>query len=851
MNHSEETNPSGAIPAEMEARIVAAVVGEASAFELAELERLLAEQPELRTFKQQIEATHAVVQHAERSERAPMRLAPERRAKILAAFGVPAEVSPDEANEAVILKFAAARRRRRKTWAWTSGLAASLTLASVLALRVLPSSQPMMVREVQSAREESDFVRAEGRLSMEKKKREASPLIVEKENVEAEPTDGPTNQPAPPAAAMALSSSDTLAKPKIEMPRQLPVRVAEVQEGNRRLYGAVRIPPKKPLLFGDQMKRIEPQAGGGKLLDAVSPTGANGESRTVGGVVKPIDKSWGVTADEETIALSPFEVSASRDQGGYMASNSIAGSRVRTELKDLGKDLDFGKKQTFAYIVATAAADDFLTGGKTVAPATPAESSLSELKTTAATVDEKLSNLKADQREPQSAAAVDNRAEINTRTEPVSTFSLHVSDASFRIAQAALARGERPDPATIRPEEFYNAFDYGDPSPAAAERVGCRVEQSGHPFMQQRNLVRIAMKVPSSGRSATQALHLTVLLDTSGSMERADRVATVHRALEVLASLLTANDRVTLIGFARQPHLLAENVAGDQASQLVELASHTPFEGGTNLEEALKLAGELAQRHQDAAAQNRIVFITDGAANLGNANPQALATTIEQLRQQGISFDACGVGTDGLDDTVLEALTRKGDGRYTVLDQASDADAGFAQQLAGAFRPAAENVKVQVRFNPARVGSYRLIGFEQHRLKEEDFRNDKVDAAELAADEAAVALYQIEVLPEGEGELGEVFVRFRDPATKTMIERSWPMLHDPQARAFDRSTPTLQLAGTAAFLAEKLRGGELANLIRLDDLAPTVNSLRGHYANSARVQQLVQMFEQMRRQSGP
>jgi hypothetical protein len=222
---------------------------------------------------------------------------------------------------------------------------------------------------------------------------------------------------------------------------------------------------------------------------------------------------------------------------------------------------------------------------------------------------------------------------------------------------------------------------------------------------------------------------------------------------------------------------------------------------------------------------------------------------IEILRQQGVAFDACGVGTDGLDDAILEALTRKGDGRYYVLDKPEDADAGFARQLAGAFRPAAENVKVQVRFNPARVGSYRLIGFEQHRLREEDFRNDKVDAAELAADEAAVALYQVEVLPQGEGELGDVFVRFRDAATGKMIERSWTMLDDPHARTFDRATPTLQLAGTAALIAEKLRGGAMANGIDLAQLAPVVNGLRGQYANDARVQELIAMFEQMRRRT--
>jgi len=327
-------------------------------------------------------------------------------------------------------------------------------------------------------------------------------------------------------------------------------------------------------------------------------------------------------------------------------------------------------------------------------------------------------------------------------------------------------------------------------------------------------------------------------------MEREDRAASVRRALQTLATLLGPNDRVTLIGFARTPRLLAEAVPGDQAAKLVEIAASTPSEGGTNLEEALALASEMALKQKLPAAQNRIVLLTDGAANLGNANPARLAKQIEKTRQQGISFDACGVGANGLNDEMLEALTRKGDGRYYFLNKPEDADAGFARQLAGALRPAAENVKVQVVFNPARVSQYRLIGFEKHLLKKEDFRNDKVQAAELSAEEAGVALYQVATLPEGEGELGQVFVRFRDPATGQMVERSWTMPYDAKTPALDQALPSMQLATTAALLAEKLRGD---SQVDLNALAPIVNNLRGHYSNQARVAELIKMFEQMRR----
>lgn len=432
--------------------------------------------------------------------------------------------------------------------------------------------------------------------------------------------------------------------------------------------------------------------------------------------------------------------------------------------------------------------------------------------------------------------------DVAAAEQPYSTFSLHVSDVSFRLAQATLAKGELPEAERIRTEEFYNAFDYGDPSPSTGQEVACRIEQSAHPLLQQRNLVRIAMKVAATGRGAGVPLRLTILLDTSGSMEREDRAESVRRAMDALAWLLGPKDSVTLIGFARTPRLLAEAVPGDEAAKLVELVKSTPSEGGTNLEEALKLAADKALKNKAEGAQNRIVLLTDGAANLGNADPEQLGAMIEKLRRQGVAFDACGVGAAGLNDEILEALTRKGDGRYYFLDRPEDADAGFARQLAGAFRPAAENVKVQVRFNPARVGKYRLIGFEKHRLAKEDFRNDKVDAAELAAEEAGVALYAVETLPEGEGEMGEVFVRFRDAASGRMVERSWTMPYDAAARAFDQASPSMQLAGVATLLAEKLRGLP----VELEALAPVVNRLRGHFAEDRRVGELVGMFERAR-----
>ena len=846
MNHDDhQPDLSTLIDPELEARVVAWASGEASPFEAAELIRLTNEKPELAIFKRRIEAVRGLVAEAIRPDREPLLLSPERRTKLLRALGA-TESKPNPASNTntVVLPLAAAKKKQRYVQRWIYGLAACLTVG-LFTLMSIPSFQ---------------------------KSREANYKMLARPIASSEPRE-PAVHFDLPVAENVEHGAQADGQKRREIAYQYATSGAEMRKSEREakeMDFSARDAAKQQKMLQVAKGKMEHEAQKAARSQQIALSSALAKAGTVsalpgqilaernaGGGKKIADTT---VSNEEQVVLSPFVVEAKGDTG-YAAKDTLAGSRVRTELKDVSSAIsvvtnqylkDTGTHNSQDLLLYTANTEvGGLKGNFTTpqanAPLSPGgiESAGSDKEVDANSIDLPLA-----QEKPKTQKPAPVFSEVNATKEPVSTFSLHVSDVSFRLAQAALAKGDALDRASIRPEEFYNAFSYDDPTPALAEKVSCRIEQAAHPFVQQRNLVRIAVKVAASGRDAAQPLHLTVLLDTSGSMEREDRAATIQSAMKALTSLLGRNDRLTLIGFARQARLLAESLPGDQASQALNLIAHTPAEGGTNLEEALKLGGELAHRQFDPSAQNRIVLLTDGAANLGNANPAQLAASIEALRQQGIAFDACGVGLEGLDDGMLENLTRKGDGRYYVLNSPEAADAGFAKQLAGAFRPAAENVKLQVRFNPARVGNYRLIGFEQHRLREEDFRNDSVDAAELAAEEAAVAVYQVEALPQGEGELGEVYVRFHDPSSGNMVERNWTLNYDAQAPAFDRAAPSIQLAGTAALLAEKLQGGEAGNAINLGDLAPVVNKLRSHYANEPRVQELVTMFEQARKLAG-
>ena len=432
--------------------------------------------------------------------------------------------------------------------------------------------------------------------------------------------------------------------------------------------------------------------------------------------------------------------------------------------------------------------------------------------------------------------------EKDAATQGDSTFSLHVSDVSFKLAKAALEQGKWPE--TVRVEEFVNAFSYGERALAAHEKVGVAMEQAAHPFLSQRNLLRVALQTAATGRGAGVPLQLTVVLDKSGSMERVDRAAAVDEAFRVLVEQLNPGDKVTLVGFSRTPSLLADHVDGAEGARLLEILRETPSEGGTNVEEALKLARAKSVEHFQDGAQNRVILLTDGIANLGQSVPEKLMTLVEGMKDEGVAFDACGVGVEGLNDEILEALTRKGDGRYYLLGSTEESGADFARQMAGALRPAAKNVKVQVEWNAERVGKWRLYGFEKHELKKEDFRNDSVDAAEMAAEEEGVALYHVEVKPDGEGPLGVARVRFLDVESNEMVEREWQIPYEGEAAPLSSADGKVRLAGVAGLTAEKLARSPIGERVEWDELLENVRQLKAVFPKERRVRDLEAIIEQ-------
>ncbi len=435
---------------------------------------------------------------------------------------------------------------------------------------------------------------------------------------------------------------------------------------------------------------------------------------------------------------------------------------------------------------------------------------------------------------------------VATKQNAFSTFSLNVSDVSFKLAAASLEQGKLPDPGSVRSEEFVNAFDYRDPAPASGEKLAFAWDRARDPFAHNRDLIRFSVQTAAAGREPGRALNLVVLLDNSGSMERVDRVMIVRQALRVLSQQLTDADTISVVAFARTPRLVVDGLAGNRTDELLGRVLNLNPQGGTNLEAAMDLAYATAQKHFSEKGNNRVILLTDGAANLGNVDPATLKRKVESFRGKGVALDCFGIGWEGYNDAMLETLSRNGDGRYGFLKRPETVNAEFADQLTGALRVAAKNVKAQIEFNPSRVISWRQIGYEKHQLKKEQFRDNKVDAAEIGAAESGTALYSIQVDPDGTGPIGVARLRFLNPATGGYEEKSWPLAHERNVPSLDRAAPSMRLAACAAIFAEWLARSPYAAEVSPEALAGMLGNAAERFAPDARPERLADMIRQAR-----
>lgn len=333
--------------------------------------------------------------------------------------------------------------------------------------------------------------------------------------------------------------------------------------------------------------------------------------------------------------------------------------------------------------------------------------------------------------------------------DPVSTFSADVDTASYANVRRFLQRGELPPQDAVRAEELINYFDYDYAAPKSGsdDAFSVHTQIATAPWAPSHQLIRIAIKGKDVAKENLPPANLVFLVDVSGSMSPPDRLPLVKSALKLLTQQLRAQDKVSLVSYANGTRVVLTPTSGSNKTQINAAIDSLSAGGGTNGEAGIKLAYALAQEAKIESGINRVLLATDGDLNIGVYDPNELKALVERERKSGVSLSTLGVGDDNYNDALMKKLADYGDGSYHYLDSLQEAHKVLVNEMTSTLAVIAQDLKLQVEFNPQQVQEYRLIGYELRKLKREDFNNDQVDAGDVGAGHSVTALY--EIVPHG------------------------------------------------------------------------------------------------------
>lgn len=334
---------------------------------------------------------------------------------------------------------------------------------------------------------------------------------------------------------------------------------------------------------------------------------------------------------------------------------------------------------------------------------------------------------------------------------PVSTFSVDVDTGSYTNVRRFLNAGRLPPVAAVRIEEMVNYFKYDYRLPEdKTTPFAVHTEVMKSPWNANTYLVKVGVKGYNVPRTERPAANLVFLVDVSGSMSSPDKLPLLVASLKMLTQNLTANDRVSLVVYSGAAGVVLEPTAGNEQATIVAALDRLRAGGSTAGGAGIKLAYAMAQKAFIKGGTNRVIVATDGDFNVGVANIDALKDLVTRYRKTGVTLTALGFGRGNYNEHLMEQIANVGNGNYAYIDNLSEAKKVLVDDMTGTLFTIAKDVKIQVEFNPAVVGEYRLIGYENRMLKREDFRNDKVDAGEIGAGHTVTAIYEI-ALKDGKG----------------------------------------------------------------------------------------------------
>ena len=347
----------------------------------------------------------------------------------------------------------------------------------------------------------------------------------------------------------------------------------------------------------------------------------------------------------------------------------------------------------------------------------------------------------------ESYGAINDNPFLPAAQNQLSTFSIDADTASYSNIRRFINQNQLPPRDAVRIEEMINYFNYDYPQPSGGTPIGAAVEAASAPWNPQHRLVRVAIKARDLAPQRRPPSNLVFLLDVSGSMQPAERLPLLKSAIRMLVEQLSANDRVTVVTYAGTTGVALQPTPGNQKDVILNLIDSLEAGGSTNGGSGIQLAYQEAAAGFISSGVNRVILATDGDFNVGITDRNALLRLIEEKAKTGVFLTVLGVGMGNYKDATLEMLADKGHGNYAYLDTLNEARKVLVEQMSGTLVTVARDVKVQVEFNPAVVDAYRLIGYENRGLRNEDFNNDQKDAGDMGAGHTVTVLY--EVVPRG------------------------------------------------------------------------------------------------------
>ncbi|MEZ4766318.1 MAG: von Willebrand factor type A domain-containing protein, partial [Calditrichia bacterium] len=313
---------------------------------------------------------------------------------------------------------------------------------------------------------------------------------------------------------------------------------------------------------------------------------------------------------------------------------------------------------------------------------------------------------------------------------PMSTFAADVDAASYANARRFIMRNQMPHPDVVRTEEFVNYFDYDYPQPEGDHPLSINIEYGECPWNSDNQLVHIGLRGKEIAKSDQKASNLVFLIDVSGSMKSPDKLPLLKESFKMLVDNLSPEDRIAMVVYAGNAGLVLPATDGNEKRKIIDALDELQAGGSTAGGEGIQLAYKVAKENFIKNGNNRVILATDGDFNVGISNTAELVRFIEKKRDDGIFLTVLGFGSGNYKDNRLQELADRGNGNHAYIDNILEAKKVLVNEITATLFTIAKDVKIQVEFNPAKVKSYRLIGYENRRLNTEDFTDDKKDAGE-------------------------------------------------------------------------------------------------------------------------